>query len=319
VDERREVGGILQKQGVKNHKENLRGGIVMTTSIRALMVLLVAAFTALPSVSMASDSKTLPAGTRFYLVTDQNVSSRRGEADTGMPVMCRVWRDVEAGGTVFIKAGTPAGCRVDKIKRSNMGGIEGKVSIAGIDAKAADGQTVMLQGGYNKEGSGRKAAVWTAGLLLFFPILFVPGGAAELPPGTVFDVATVNNLSIAVEPAARPRLNLGSMMSGLSAEVLLDDFLSQKKPESLKVQLTVPGSAIRLDAVSIESVNGKEIDAIPMKVLESKSADGEVVAICEVKIKALAKHFQKGINRFDVAYRGDQDRKAVEVLLDIQM
>jgi hypothetical protein len=271
------------------------------------------------AVSVASDTKTLPSGTRFYLVTDQVVSSKRGESDTGMPVMCRVWRDVEVSGTVFIKAGTPSACRVDKVKRSNMGGIEGKVSIGGVDTRSADGQLVMLQGGYNKEGSGRKAAVWTAGLLLFFPILFIPGGAAELPPGTVFDVVTVNNLSMAVEVSARPRLNLGSIGSGISAEILLDDFLAQSKPELLKVRLTIPGDSIKLDAVKIDSVNGKQVDPIVMKIIESKAEDGEVSAVGEVKIKGLAKHFQKGINRFDVSYFGAGERQAAEVILDVQM
>lgn len=291
----------------------MRGSMKLASMLFAALTL----FTGANSVS--AESKTLPAGTRFYLVTDQPVSSKRGESDAGMPVMCRVWRDVEMNGTIFIKGGTPANCRVDKIKRSNMGGIEGKVSIGGVETRSVTGENVMLQGGYNKEGSGRKAAVWTAGLLLLWPILFVPGGAAELPPGTVFDVATVNNLSMAVEPSTRPRLNLGSIVSGVSAEVMLDDLLAQKKPESLKVQLTVPGDTIRLDAVSIDSVNGQPIEPLRMKVLESRRVDGEVIAICEVKIKTLAKHFQKGVNRFEVAYSGGDERSVAEVILDVQM
>ena len=56
-----------------------------------------------------------------------------------------------------------------------------------------------------------------------------------------------------------------------------------------------------------------------MKVLESKTEDGDVTAICEVKIKPLAKHFQKGINRFEVAYFGGPERVGTEVVLDVQM
>jgi|LauGreDrversion4_2_1035121.scaffolds.fasta_scaffold22685_2 hypothetical protein len=284
------------------------------------LFMLLAATTLFTAVSAAStDVKTLPAGTRFYLVTDQAVSSKRGESDAGMPVMCRVWRDVELNGTLFIKGGTPARCRVDQIKRSNMGGIEGKVAIGGVETRSVTGENVMLQGGYNKEGSGRKAAVWTAGLLLFFPILFVPGGAAELPPGTVFDVSTVNNVIVTVEGAARPRLNLGSMMSDASAEILLDEFLAQKKPEYLKVRLTVPGDEIKTDSILIDSVNGKNVEPIKMTVIDAKAEDGEVTAICEVKLKPLAKHFQKGVNRFEVAYLGGAERSAAEVILDVQM
>ncbi len=56
-----------------------------------------------------------------------------------------------------------------------------------------------------------------------------------------------------------------------------------------------------------------------MIVLESKAADGEVTAVCEVKLKPLAKHFQKGVNRFEVAYLGSDERSAAEVILDVQM
>lgn len=132
-------------------------------------------------------------------------------------------------------------------------------------------------------------------------------------------MSTVNNVTVVVEGAARPRLNLGSMMSGTSAEILLDDFLAQKKPEILKVRLTVSGDAIKTDAVRIDSVNGKEVTPITMTVLESKAEDGEVTAVCEVKLKALAKHFQKGVNRFEVAYLGGEERSAAEVILDVQM
>ena len=281
--------------------------------------LLMASVTFCSALASPSNSKTLPAGTRFYLVTDQEVSSKRGESDTGMPVMCRVWRDVEVNGTIFIKGGTPANCRVDAVKRSNMGGIEGKVAIGGIETHAVDGQTVMLQGGYNKEGSGRKAAVWTAGLLLLWPILFVPGGAAILPPGTVFDVSTVNNFSLEGASDAPRRLNLSALNSSTSGEVLIDEFLAQKKPENLKMRLSIQGEKINRQSFKIDSVNGKTIEPIAVNVVESTVTGSDITAIGEVKIKSLGKYFQKGINRFEVAYFGKGSREAVELVLDVQM
>jgi hypothetical protein len=224
--------------------------------------------------------RVLPSGSRIYLVTDKEVSSKRGESEVGMTVPCRVWRDVEHEGTVFIKGGANASCRVDTVKRSNMGGTEGKISLAGLDARSVDGQNIMLSGGYNKEGSGRKAVVWTVGLLLLWPVLFVPGGAAELPPGTVFDVTTVNDLTLKGEPGAAPprRVNI----SGLA------------------------GSAL-------------SVDAIPVQITSPKEADGTAEAVGEIKLKPLAKHFQKGINRFEVAWQDGGERKATEVILDVQM
>ena len=52
-------------------------------SLRLGVVTLLVSVTAFFSgIAAPSDSKTLPAGTRFYLVTDQEVSSKRGESDS---------------------------------------------------------------------------------------------------------------------------------------------------------------------------------------------------------------------------------------------
>lgn len=273
----------------------------------------------LPAFS-AVESQALPEGTRIYMVTDKEVTSKRGEWDVGTVVPCRVWRDVEYEGKVFIKSGTSAACRIDKIKRRNMGGSEGKISIAGIDTRSVDGQNVMLSGGYNKEGSGRKAVVWTVGLLLLWPVLFVPGGQAELPPGTVFDVTTVNDLRLkpdASEVVAPRRVNLSGLVGGLSAEVMLDDLLQQSKPEVLRVR--VSKEAPFPSSLSVDSVNGKSIDPIAVKLLNPTEVDGNVEAVGEIKLKPLAKHFQKGINRFEVAFQESGERRGTEVILDVQM
>ena len=271
-----------------------------------------------PTLSEAlAAPRSLSAGTRLYLSTDRGVSSRRGDVDVGEIIPCRVWRDVELGGTTFIKGGTPATCRIDKVSRSNMGGVQGKVSIAGVETHAVDGQTVMLTGGYNKEGGGRKAVVWTVGLLLLWPALFVPGGAAELPPGLVFDVSTVNDVRLeGVEPSARPTIHLAGIKTGLSGEFWLDDFVNQAKPETFRLKLAA--SDTLPSPLMIDSVNGKSIDPVTVNVHDQKTVDGSPEAIGDIKVKALSKYFSKGINRFDVAYQDGGERKAVEVSLDIQ-
>ena len=268
---------------------------------------------------MASDAATLPAGTRMYVILDENVTSARGGDDVGTIVRCRVWRDVEDRGVVFIKNGTQSTCRVDKVSRRNIGGFEGKVSVAGVDTKSIDGQPVMLAGGYNKEGSGHKAVVLTVGILLLWPVLFIPGGNAELPPGTVFDVTTVNDLSIAASTvASTPRVvDLRGMAGGLSAEFMLDDFINQPKHNVFRIKLSKDG---QLPAnLVIDNVNGKPVDAIALMVKDPATKDGETSGVAEVNPKALTKYFARGINRFEVSYTEDGQRKATEVVMDVQM
>ena len=269
--------------------------------------------------AIAGEPPVLLAGSRMYLALDEQVTSARGGDDVGTIVRCRVWRDVESHGVVLVKAGTPATCRVEQVKRRNMGGSEGKVSVGGVETRATDGQLVMLSGGYHKEGSGHKAVVWTVGLLLLWPILFIPGGNAELPPGTVFDVSTVNDLRL--EPTSEvkvPRVvKLNGFGNGLSTEFMLDDFVAQPKQDTFRIRVTKEGALP--ERLVIDNVNGKSIDPLPLSIKELKSEAGEATGVAEIKAKTLAKFFVKGINRFEVAYDEAGERVSSEVVMDVQM
>jgi hypothetical protein len=268
----------------------------------------------------AGGGATLPAGSRLYLALDEGVSSARGEVDVGSMVRCRVWRDVEDRGVVFIKSGAPATCRVDKVKRRNMAGTEGSLSIGGVETRSVDGQMVALSGGYHKEGSGHKAVVWTVGILLLWPALFVPGGNAELPPGTVFDVSTVNDVKL--DSVATPKtVNLaglmGSASDAFSADFMLEDFMNQPKHDTFRIKVTKGGEAPT--RLVVDSVNGKSIPAIPLTLGKVETNGDDKTVVAEVGAKTLAKHFARGINRFEVAYDDGGRRKAAEVVMDVQM
>jgi hypothetical protein len=288
-------------------------------SSTALALLAMAQIFWAPIAAQAAPPPTLQSGTRIYLVLDDNVTSARGGNDVGTVVRCRVWRDVEERGVVFIRSGTPATCRVDKVSRRNMGGFEGKVSVAGVETRSVDDQPILLAGGYNKEGSGHKAVVWTVGLLIVWPVLFVPGGNAELPPGTVIDVTTVNTLKLVETSAPAPRvLDLRTMQgTSLAAEFMLDDFIAQPKHNVFRIKVSKPD---QLPAdLAIDNVNGKPVEAIPLKIKEPTVTDGQASGVAEIEPKTLTKFFVRGINRFEVAYTENGQRHSAEVVMDVQM
>jgi len=125
-------------------------------------------------------------------------------------------------------------------------------------------------------------------------------------------------VKVAYEVNTFPAINLAGVMAPFSAEVLLDDFLvPDAKPELFKIRITKEGTLP--SKFVIDSVNGKPVEPLLLEIGEAKTVDGSSEVIAKIKIKTLAKHFQKGINRFDVAYSENGERTAVETILNIQI
>lgn len=286
-----------------------------------VLIFLVAALTvSTPQTVAGTLTKTLPEGTRVYIRLDQAVSGKRGKAQPGDIVRCSVWRDVELQSIVLVKAGTHGTCKVESVKHANIAGIKGKIVIGALDSKTVDGQQLQLTGGYNKEGKSRMAMTISLGVIVFVPLIFITGSPAELPEGTVFDAYSGPDIPVVTqgEASALPAINLSGLVAPLTANVVLDDFLKPNaKPENFKIHITKQGGLPALFV--IDSVNGKSVEAMPLQVVESKIADGNTEAMATINIKTLAKHFQKGINRFEVAFTEKGERTSVETILNIQM
>jgi hypothetical protein len=157
-----------------------------------------------------------------------------------------------------------------------------------------------------------------------WPVLFVPGGNAELPPGTVFDVATVNDLrlappagatTVAQTPAVVDLRSMG--VSGLTADFMLDDFVKQPKHDTFRIKVSKDGQLP--EGLVIDSVNGKPVDPIALKVKDVVVTDGQASGVAEAGAKEVAKHFVRGINRFEVSYKDGGERHATEVIMNVQM
>ena len=286
-----------------------------------LIVCVTVSFSLIFITTFAYADVVIPDDTTVYLTTTETVIGKKSQTAVGKIVRARVWRDVVVNGQIVIKGGTSATLTVSMLKNRGIFGIKGKMSLAAIETKTIDGQTVYLTGGYHKEGGGRMLASLGIGIILFWPALFVLGKSSELPTGTVMDSFTVGAITVHFADERRPTrsINLRSLMSGFNVEVLYELLRDKKKPKYFDFLITT-----EIDAPEdflIDVVNGVEIEPIQLKVLsiERYEDDEEKAVRANVKIKSLLKQFKKGINTMEISYIDGEERVAEEVILQIEI
>jgi hypothetical protein len=262
-------------------------------------------------------SVRLPSGTRVYVETKEELIAKGDRVQQGQNVRAQVWRDVVVGGNLLIAAGTPVIAKVDHVKRRQIAGVKGTMSIGAYETEGVDGQAIQLSGGYNKEGKSRMALSITLGVLFILPIL-IPGKAAELPTGTVFDAYVDSSWNIEVpNSSASRKLNLSQFSSGISAELLYDKFETQEKPKYFEFEITVSDYATK--KFVIDRINSEVIDPIKLKNISEYFDDADLVINAQVKIKTLLKKFAKGINTIEIANIEGEERVSTKLTIDIEI
>lgn len=284
--------------------------------MRRLLFVLLAASALLPWTTVLADLE-LPSGTRVYVITKEGLVGKKDQVQVGQTVSAEIWRDVVVGGQVVIEAGTPVVAEVDSLQTRKVAGIKGKMSIAALETKCVDGQTIQLEGGYNKEGKGRIALSGALAGLVFLPLIFIPGAPAELPDGTVFDAYTGPGITLRLDPVVAPKpIDLSNVVEVFTAELLYDTLLEQEKPKYFDLRITAPLSAP--DEFIIDRINGAPTDPIPLEVGSVETGDTAKSVNAQAKIKTLAKRFRKGVNTIDIAYETGEGRVATELVVNIE-
>jgi len=264
-----------------------------------------------------ASSIRLPTDTRVYVETKQDLIAKGDRVQQGQLVRAQVWRDVVVNGNVLIAAGTPVIAKVDQVKRRQIAGVKGSMSIGAYETESVDGQVIQLSGGYNKEGKSRMALSITLGVLFILPIL-IPGKAAELPSGTVFDAYIDRSWQIEVADSNSVRkLNLSNMGADISAELLYEKFEEEEKPKYFEFQITVPQGAPR--EFVIDRVNSEVIAPLKLKNISENIEDDEAVVNAQIKIKTLLGKFAKGINTIEIANIDGDERIATKLTIDIEI
>jgi hypothetical protein len=262
-------------------------------------------------------SVKLPTSTRVYVATKEDLIAKGDRVRQGQSVRAEVWRDVVVGGHVLIAAGTPVIAKVDQVKQRQIAGVKGTMTIGAYETESIDGQSIQLSGGYHKEGKSRMALSITLGVLFILPI-FIPGKAAELPAGTVFDAYIDRNWQIDTGESAQTRkVDLSYIGAEVSAELLYEKFEEAEKPKYFEFQISVP-QGVSSNFV-IDRVNSETIDPIKLKSISEVIEDDELVVNAQVKIKTLLKKFAKGINTIEIANTDGDERVSTKLIIDIEI
>jgi hypothetical protein len=275
------------------------------------------AFAVLFHGQLFANAVVLPTETRVYIETMEELIAKGDRVTQGQLVSSQVWRDVVIDGVVVVKAGTPVISRVDYVKRRQIAGVKGQMKIGAYETQSIDGQTIQLSGGYHKEGKSRMALSITLGVLLIIPIL-IPGEAAMLPTGTIFDAYVEKDWDIATAGVIPVKtIDLSYLEMDIQAELLYDKLAEEEKPKYFEFQITVPADAPR--EFVIDRVNNESIKPLKLKILSETVEDGETVVNAQIKIKTLVKKFAKGINSIEIANQGTPERVSTRLMVDIEI
>ena len=268
-------------------------------------------------LALAETVKLSP-NTRVYIETRESLVAKGDQVTQGQTVRSSVWRDVTVGGNVLIAAGTPVLAKVDEVKKRKVAGKKGELSIVALETESVDGQVVQLSGGYHKEGKSRMALSISLAVIVFLPLIFIPGKAAELPAGTVFDAYIDQTMDINIGNAAPSKtVNLSHLSYDISAELLYDRLTETEKPKYFEFDITVPRNAAK--KFVIDHINSKPVTPLDLDITSERGEDDETVATAQIKIKTLVKEFVKGINTIEIANVAGGDRVSTSLIIDIEI
>lgn len=274
--------------------------------------ILVIAITLMYSMSAVAQSVTIRAGTTVYGELDQSVTSKKRKTTVGEIVRAHVWRDVVIDGRVVIKAGAPVVVRVADVKSAKIAGIKGDLELEAVSVRGIGGSDVLVDGGYDKSGKGRKALSVTLFALVAWPLIFIKGKQATLDSGTVFDCTVQSDVTVAVDGSAPIRIRLADD-SGLTVEVLYDQVDPEAKVKTLPVVLR--SSEGTIESAAIVTVNEKGVKPLPLTLGNRKTVDNGEEVEGTIDLGKLAKVLSKGINRFEIEAAGAR----TEVVLDVEL
>ena len=277
--------------------------------MRRLIAGLLTATLLAPSAAWAR-TVTIPDGTRVFLETEDDLLGKKDNVTIGQVVPSIVQRDVILDGAIVIPRGATAFVKVDEFEKNRIAGRRGKIVLGAYEVQATGGVPLQLGGGYNKSGQSHVVRTAVLAGVVLWPLVFMKGKPAHLPPGTVFDAYVDGTFE--VEIADDAPVVTAPEPDPVTVEILYDRLEQEKKAKYLHFAVSpVPAGA----TVKVTEINGYPVDPVIVEP-EEATQDGFVGSI---KLKKITKRLKPGFNEFTIRVEDSTRRRIGRVLLDVQI
>ncbi|MEO0411471.1 MAG: hypothetical protein AAF221_06500 [Pseudomonadota bacterium] len=284
-----------------------------------------------------AETLKVPADTRLFLTTQEELVGKKGAIIEGQRVRAQIWKDVVVEGRTIIRAGTPAMVKVDFFKRNKIAGRKGKITLGAYEVEATDGSALELTGGYYKQGSGRIFLTSALAGIVFLPLIFIKGGKAKLPEGTVFDAFTARSAEVDVPPlpsvaaptdidileddllaAGLVRPDRAQGVPALSVEFLYSDMEKEEKPKAFPIEITAPAAST--DTFTISHINGEPASGVKVEGVSAPvCGPWRCTYRASIAIKPLIKKFSPGLNTVRLGASDMPNLASDDVLVEVEI
>jgi hypothetical protein len=244
----------------------------------------------------------------------QRVVSKKRKNAEGTDVQAEIWRDVVIDGQVAIPKGTLMTMRIENVKSAKPAGIPGKLALKDGRLVLDDGRSIALVDGYSMKGANATGSAIVLALFIAWPLIFMTGQNVKLENGTIFDATIDETFEVARDSNRSPEAE----DSPVDVMIRKDEMNSKRRLKSIPMEVTVCEEEFPSSLV-IDRVNDVTLKKpVQLKIKERSEDNGCHTAVVSARRKVL-KRFKRGINWFDVAYGGPDNRVATEVIVDKEL
>jgi hypothetical protein len=152
---------------------------------------------AIPTLEMTKKPVILKSGSNVRIAVSGGSSQYLSVGQT-IPATCGF--AIKIDGEEVVSQGAEARVRVVQASNPKILGRPGQLMLEAISVTSVDGQEIPLRSSpITATGEDKSTISLVVGIFLCFPVLFMKGGEAILPPGSTLDAFVVSDVEVEID------------------------------------------------------------------------------------------------------------------------